>query len=328
MAPSIPDELSSAIAARQFGLVTREQALRAGLTPDCIKGRLGVGRWEHRLPRVYAMAGSPETWEQRAMAAQLWAGPGAALSHLTAAAIWHLRERRPLVIDLITHRNIRAPGVRVHRSQLSSNDVVRVGAFVLTSGARTIIDLAGVVDEARLENCLEHALHDRLLDLSQLRAQLQQVGSKGRRGAGVLHQLLDIRDSAAAPAESDVETLLFRVVRKARLPLPERQHCVWDDKEFVARIDFAYPDVLLATPVDSYKWHSRRHVWEKDIDQRNWLQSLGWRLRPTTFGELKSRPERFTGDLARLLREFGGGLEPHGRNSPSALQTSGCREAR
>jgi hypothetical protein len=141
-----------------------------------------------------------------------------------------------------------------------------------------------------------------LLDLPRLHARLKEVGGKGRKGAGVLHQLLHLRDPGSAPTESEIETLLFRVVRKARLPLPERQHCVWDDGEFVTRIDFAYPEARLAIPVDSYKWHSRRRVWEKDIDQRNRLQTLDWRVRPTTFGELKYRPDRFTADVARFLQ--------------------------
>ncbi len=137
-----PDEFCTAIAARQFGLITRAQALRAGVMPDGIKARLCSGRWLHSLPGLYAVAGSPATWEQRAVAAQLWAGPGAALSHLTAAAIWGLRDARPLVIDVVTHRNIRASGVRVHRSPIASNDIARAGAFIVTSRDRTLIDLA------------------------------------------------------------------------------------------------------------------------------------------------------------------------------------------
>jgi hypothetical protein len=296
-----PDEFCSAIAARQFGLITRAQALRAGLTPDCIKGRLGVGRWEHHLPLVYALAGSPETWEQRAMGAQLWAGPRAALSPNRCRHLG-LRDGRPLAIDVVTNRSIRASGVRVHRSPISSDDVVRVGAFVVTTGARTMIDLAGVLDEERLETCLEQALYERLLELPELDARLKQVGGKGRKGAGVLHQLLDLRDPGSAPTESEIETLLFRVLRKAHLPLPERQHSVWDDREFVTRIDFAYPEARIAIPVDSYKWHSRRRVWEKDIERRARLQALDWRVRPTTSGELRYQPERFTADVARLLR--------------------------
>jgi hypothetical protein len=236
------------------------------------------------------------------MAAQLWAGPGAALSHLTAAAIWRLRDTRPAVIDVVTNRNVRAAGVRVHRATVAHNDVARSGAFTVTSADRTLIDLASVLNEARLESCLEEALHQRLLDPADLRIRLSSCGSRGRRGAGTLRQLLDMRGPDCAPTESDLETLLLRVLRKARLPAPQRQYEVWNGHEFVARLDFAYPDAHLAIQADSYRWHSRRRAWEKDIHQRNKLQVLGWRLRPTTYGELKYRPELFAKDVAYLLR--------------------------
>jgi very-short-patch-repair endonuclease len=158
-----------------------------------------------------------------------------------------------------------------------------------------------VLDEERLETCLEQALYERLLELPELDARLKQVGGKGRKGAGVLRfstcairgaHLLRVRSKRFSFASCERLTCLCR----------ERQHSVWDDQEFVTRIDFAYPEARIAIPVDSYKWHSRRRVWEKDMERRNRLQALDWRVRPTTSGELRYQPERLTADVARLLR--------------------------
>jgi hypothetical protein len=112
---------------------------------------------------------------------------------------------------------------------------------------------------------------------------------------------LRCRDPSASPNQTTFETLLFRTLRNAALPLPTRQFCVWDKWGAVTRLDFAYPDVLLGIPADSFKWHGRRRQWDRDIEQRNRLLALGWRLRPTTWTELKRKPKRFSSDIRRLL---------------------------
>jgi hypothetical protein len=271
------------------------------MTARAIDLRVASGRWLSLHHCTYAMAGAPQVWEQLATAAHLWAGPGAALSRLTAAAILGLRSDHPLVVDVTTTRKIKTNGVRVHRTQLARSDEMKVAGFPVTTPSRTLIDLASVLDEGRLESCLEQALYLRLFRLSEMQSRIVEVGCRGRKGAGVLQELLELRDSVDAPTESDMETLLIRVLRKARMPIPRRQYEVWDGSQLVTGLDFAFPDELLGIPADSYRWHGTRTQWEKDIEQRNRALALGWRLRPTTWAELTRRPERFVGDLGRLL---------------------------
>jgi hypothetical protein len=294
------DELCAHLAGKQYGVISRAQALDARMTARAIGLRLAAGQWEVVHPGTYLIAGSAPVWEQRSAAVCLWAGHAAALSHLTAAAVLELRSHRPLVIDVTTERRIRAAGVRVHRCGLSAVDVVTVGCLTVTTPVRTLIDLAGVLDEDRLEDCLEEALYKKLVHLPELRERIDAAGTRGRKGVGRLHRLLEMRDAASAPNESAFESLLFRVLRKARVPLPERQYEVCDGPEFIARLDFAYPRQRVAIFADSYKWHGRRRTWEKDIHQRNKLQALGWRIRPTTWSELRSRPDEFAADVLLL----------------------------
>jgi hypothetical protein len=296
------DALCAHLAGKQYGVIARAQALDAGMTARAIGLRLAAGQWEIVHPGTYVIAGSAPVWEQRAAAAYLWVGPAAALSHLTAAAVFELRSHRPLVIDVTTQRRIRTAGVRVHRCGLSTVDVMKVGCLAVTTPVRTLMDLADVLDEDRLEDCVEEALYKRLVRLPELQERINAVGARGRKGAGRFHRLLETRNPACAPTESDFESLLFRVLRKAGIPLPERQYEVWDGPDFIARLDFAYPNQRVAIFADSYKWHGRRSIWEKDIHQRNKLQALAWRIRPTTWTELKSRPEDFVADVVLLRR--------------------------
>jgi hypothetical protein len=53
------------LAAKQLGVIRRDQALQSGLTKRQLAWRVGTGRWRHVLPRVYRIEGTPETWHQR-----------------------------------------------------------------------------------------------------------------------------------------------------------------------------------------------------------------------------------------------------------------------
>src|SRR5580704_13167553 len=81
------------LAGNQSGVVSRSQAIRAGLTVDMIKFRVRSGRWQQIHPGVYAtfsgaLGRGPQLW-----AAVLSAGPGAVLSHETAAELHRLVDR-------------------------------------------------------------------------------------------------------------------------------------------------------------------------------------------------------------------------------------------
>ena len=72
----------------------------------------------------------------------------------------------------------------------------------------------------------------------RMKERLEILGGHGRRGAGVLRELLALRDPDAAPTEGMFETLIERLLRRAGIEMPVRQYEVWDDDEFIARIDF------------------------------------------------------------------------------------------
>jgi hypothetical protein len=70
-------------------------------------------------------------------------------------------------------------------------------------------------------------------------APLKAPDESGRRGSGVLREILAVRHPDAAPTESMFETLVERILRKAGIELPVRQYEVWVDGVVLARIDFA-----------------------------------------------------------------------------------------
>ncbi|MFN2525020.1 MAG: type IV toxin-antitoxin system AbiEi family antitoxin domain-containing protein, partial [Actinomycetota bacterium] len=71
--PERADNVCRRLASQQFGIVTREQALDAGLSAEAIQRRIAGGTFERLYRGVYRMAGAQPSWEQDLFAAQEWA---------------------------------------------------------------------------------------------------------------------------------------------------------------------------------------------------------------------------------------------------------------
>jgi hypothetical protein len=61
-----------------------------------IRARVQARLWEEVLPGVYRLAGATTSWGQRLKAIELWAGPGSAISHRAAAALYGSTEVPPM----------------------------------------------------------------------------------------------------------------------------------------------------------------------------------------------------------------------------------------
>jgi Transcriptional regulator, AbiEi antitoxin len=68
------DVVVGKIAAGQLGLITRSQAIEAGVSDNQIKKRARAGKWTRVRSGVFVIAGAPQTWEQGVLAAVLTAG--------------------------------------------------------------------------------------------------------------------------------------------------------------------------------------------------------------------------------------------------------------
>src|SRR5438105_3824882 len=87
--------------AHQKALITREQALAAGLTDAQIRARVDSERWVRLTKGLYRLAGAEVTWYQRALAPCLVAGPRAVVSHRSAPVVWGLSCIRPGSIEIL-----------------------------------------------------------------------------------------------------------------------------------------------------------------------------------------------------------------------------------
>lgn len=99
MSNALPDPLRD-LAALQRGILTRRQALSAGLTFEMIRAHLERGRWQRLHAGVYAIFTGPPDRQATLWAAVLRVGSGAALSHQTAAELDRLTDRASALIHL------------------------------------------------------------------------------------------------------------------------------------------------------------------------------------------------------------------------------------
>ena len=295
-----PDIRCRELARSQFGHVTRAQALAQGISAEAIKRRVRAGVWLRVGPGLYLFDGAPASSRQELMqACLLFDGVVAGRS---AAAVHRLLGFRAQGLEVVTMRSFRsAPqGVIVHRTNyLPPEDVTAVGGLPVTTPARTLLDLGGLVSSKQVERALTDALARNQVTTPLLADQLRRAGICGRPGTAVLRALLGTVGRLEQGSESDLEDALLEVIARAGLPPPVRQFELREQGVLLGRVDAAYPRELIALEADGYEFHSARSEWLHDRRRQNAFESRGWRFLRFT-AEDRRVPQPFMADLVRL----------------------------
>jgi hypothetical protein len=276
-----------------------------GLSAQAVCKRAQAARL-HRIHRaVYALTPAELlTRNGRFMAAVLACGPGAVLSHRSAAALHELRRTGRATVDVTVPGDTtrRHPGIDVHRSRtLTPADVTTVDGIPVTAVARTAFDLAAVLAQRPVEKAWEQAEVVEVLDLAAIADQLRR--NPTAPGAAIVAVLLAGYDAGQGPTESGLEDDFLELVRAAGLPVPRRQ--LWvdpGDGEPMVRIDFAWPEQRLALETDSRRFHHTRARFETDRRKDQRLTLAGWQVIRVTDRQLADDPARIVRLVARLLR--------------------------
>src|SRR3954471_7357668 len=160
-----PDQALAELARRQRGVVAYGQLLALGFGRRGIARRIERGRLHRLHIGVYAVGHIALTREGRWLAATMACGPGAVLSHATAANVWGLRRSDAAMIDVTVGRGGRKgpKGVRLHRRTAAES--TSAGGLPVTTVAQTLLDLATILTQRQLERALEEA-EQRHLDTS------------------------------------------------------------------------------------------------------------------------------------------------------------------
>jgi hypothetical protein len=288
------DRALARLARNQHGLFTTAQAIEVGLSSGVVSRRLATARYERRWPGVYAVAGSPDRREARHLAALLFLGGDAALSHATAATVHGLEHR--LAEDAI-HLTVRQrtftprATLRVHRSvAFTTEDVVRVDGLRVTSVAWTLTDLARLVDDERLRRLVSAGVRSGQTDAELLRTLLAR--RRHLPGRARLARIVDELSPLEVLARGELESLFLRVMRRAGLPPDAMNHPVRDAAGRRREFDAVYLEERLPIELDSRAFHGTLLDWHDDLRRENDIKLAGWRdpLR-FSYADLRDRPD-------------------------------------
>lgn len=289
-------------AAPQLGLITRTQFTAMGGSKKMLRTRVNQGVLVPIGAQSLRVGGAPTTWRQQLLAATLDAGPDAVVSHLAAAAYWHLAGVRTGAVEVTVpdgRRPRRVVGL-VHLSRaLNPVDVDRRGPFPVTTPARTLIDAASRLARPQLEAALDEALRNGLVGHAYLRWRLDQLGAGGRRGVADLRRLLDGPIADRRP-ESWLERRVLTILRQAGLPAPDVQRPVVTAGG-VRRVDFCYPAAGLVIEVDGHRTHSTRRQRQADAQRAAELTALGLEVITFTYEDVTERPDYVVETIAGRL---------------------------
>jgi hypothetical protein len=299
-----PDAPLADLARRQHGVFSLDQLLDLGLTADAVHKRVATGRLHRIHKTVYSLV--PRELLKREglyMAAVLACGPGAVLSHRSAAVLHELRDWGHTRIEVTIPRRagLRHPGVAVHRSTaLTEADVTVVNNIPVTSVARTLFDLADVVTPRQLERSFDQAEIAEVLDLNAINDQLAR--NPTRPAAKKVRRVLTEHYIGKTPTWSENEEALLAITRPLGIPDPDtNQFIVLADGGPQIRVDFVWRAQRVVLEADSHKWHGTRQRFELDRTRDQRLTAAGWKVIRTTWRQMKLRPHELRPILVKLL---------------------------
>jgi very-short-patch-repair endonuclease len=280
-----PDGVLAAIAGQQHGMITRRQLVAAGLDEHEIAYRVKTGRLIRRHRGVYAVGHVPLSPHARAMAAVLACGPGAVLSHRSAGALWGIlrHDGPPDVTAAGKHDH---PDIALHRSRLAETDITTHYGIPTTTPARTLLDLADVLDPTSLTRAVHDARLRHILSLDDLTRQIVP----GRR-TSVLARLTV---GATAPTRSVFEDRFLAFVDRHRLPRPEVNAIVAGYE-----VDMLWRPQRLIAELDGHEFHA--DSFERDRDRDADLVTAGFRVVRVTWTRLSGSPQREAARFRALL---------------------------
>lgn len=275
-----------------------------GLARDAVSVRVQNGRL-HRVHRgVFAVGHTRLQLEGHLLAAVKACGPGAVLSHFSAAALWEFVDwdgRLPEVTVVGTGTRAH-PRIRVHRTKgLDRGDVGRRSGIRLTSPARTLVDLASVVDYRTLRRALRRAQSLRRVRVRELTEMLERLGP--RRGVRNLREILA---AGHAPTRSELEDVVLELILSGGFASPNVNVPLRIGGRQVIP-DFRWPEERLVVEADGAAWHDHRLAREDDAERQALLEGYGERVLRITWDQAVSRGPQ---TLARL---HAAGAPPAGR---------------
>lgn len=284
MQPADIDALILRLARVQHGIVARWQLVPAGVPRTLLDERVKRRRLERVARSVYRIPGL-EGPRADLVATVLAFGAHAVASHETAGSLHGLLEQPAAKMVVSTSRGHpdRHEHVVLHRVRLAADERTTCDGVPVTSIPRTLLDLAAVLPDRRLEQTLARALQLEGAAVDELHKLLARYPR--RAGTPRLRALLNT-DEPPVMTRSEAEERFLTLVRTARLPAPRvnvRLHGY--------EVDFCWSAHGVVVEIDGLAFHSTRTAQQRDRHRDSTLAAAGIRVLRFTWQDLTTRPE-------------------------------------
>jgi very-short-patch-repair endonuclease len=241
---------------------------------------------------VYSVGHAALPVEGRLTAALLFAGPGAAISHATAAWWWGLMEEHPELIDISAPGRRRgAPGVRIHHP----GRVERIWhrRLPVTPVIATLLDFAASAPLYRVRQALAEAEYRDLVDVDLVSETL----GRGRPGSAKLRAAVRRHQPELARTRSRLEAAFLALCETATLPTPEinTMVCGW-------LVDAVWREQRVVVELDGLKGHRTPAQLERDHERDLVLRRNHFETRRYTWQQVTRQARDVVADLPSSVR--------------------------
>lgn len=297
------DRAVADLAADQWGVLSTGELRTCGLTPSSITRRRERGHLHQLHLGVWAVGHPNPPWEGWLLAAVKACGPSALLSHYSAAELWGIVDRLERIVDVtVRARGSRSiPGTRIHRTQVLADIDARIEAAIpVTSPARTLLDLASMLDAGPVRAAVRRALGLGCVTVRQIGWVLERYA--GNRGCAVLREAVA---AGVAPTKSERESDVLDLILEAGFAHPDVNKALLISGRRVVP-DFRWPEQRLILEVDSTAWHENPVARADDLERQALLEARGETVTRVHWRDAMLRPARTMADLRAAGAPFRG----------------------
>jgi very-short-patch-repair endonuclease len=165
----------------------------------------------------------------------------------------------------------------------------------VTSVARTLVDLAELLDDRLLAAAVNEAEVLQLFDLTAIERTLDRL--PGRRGRPRLERVLAAYTEPPGYSTTKGERLLLSLCKRHGLPQPQRIATGGYE------LDFYWPDARLAVEVDGGAFHRTRRAFHDDRRRDRRLAAGGIQVARVTWRDLTEDQLALAAELKAIRRE-------------------------
>ncbi len=292
----------SSLIIRQSGVLSYDQAQRAGMTARQIESRVRRRDWIRVHPGVYRHGVVAPNPEGAARAAALWLGPDAALTGHTAAWWWGFTTILPTQWELVTANPThlpRAPDVRISRQFVDPFDRCQHRGLNVISKPLALLRGAVVLESSCSGmgiGMIDRAKQQRIVSGAELELAFRR--HRGTWGTRAMRRLLD---RTGDRAHSELERLGVRLLRDVGITGFEVNKTLRLSNGRLVEADILFRRKKVIIELDGFAYHSAPEAHQYDLKRQNELMDDGWTVRRFSYRDLIEDPAYFARTVLELI---------------------------